>query len=235
MKSLGIDPGDVQDLRYRGNGWPGDEASALAAEVDKQGGVTDRRHVTGKTGGLGDDVLVGHGHDRDVNSGQAPDLVGVDASGVDDDVTLDAAVVGLDGAHRSTIDVDARDARLGEDRRPALACPLGERQGELARVQVPVGRQERSPVETVDRHRGEQPQGLLGRHHVQGQPERLGPSSLSLQLLHPFGRRGEPQRADLAPARLELDFLFEVAVELDRVHHHLGEAERRAQLADKPG
>src|SRR5262249_25510911 len=53
--------------------------------------------------------------------------------------------------------------------------------------------------------------------------------------LQPLLRRGEPERADLAPAGLEPDLGAERAVELDRVHHHLRQAQRAAQLADEAG
>src|SRR5262249_45373866 len=39
---------------------------------------------------------------------------------------------------------------------------------------------------------------------------------------------------DLAPPGLEADLLSERPVQLDRAHHHPGEAERAAQLADEP-
>ena len=67
------------------------------------------------------------------------------------------------------------------------------------------------------------------------EPEGLSPGRLPLQLLHPLGRRGEAERADLAPAGLELDLVAQLPVELDRVHHHPGQAERAAQLADEAG
>ena len=74
----------------------GDEAPTFAPEVDEQRRIAHRRHVAGESGRLGYHVLVGHGHDRDVHSRQLSDLVGVDATGVDDDLALDAALVGLD-------------------------------------------------------------------------------------------------------------------------------------------
>ena len=109
-----------------------------------------------------------------------------------------------DRPHAAAVDLDAGDPRLGEDRGAALAGPLGERQGELARVEVAVGGQEGGAVHALDRHRREELLGLLGGHEMERQPEGLGPGGLALQLLHPLGRRGEPERADLAPARLEL-------------------------------
>src|SRR5262249_26204129 len=72
------------------------------------------------------------------------------------------------------------------------------------------------------------------RDQLERQAERRRPAGLPRKLLHPLGRRGEPQRTHLAPARLEADLVAEGAVELDRAHHHLRQAERPAQLADEP-
>ena len=58
---------------------------------------------------------------------------------------------------------------------------------------------------------------------MQRQTERLGPGRLSLELFHVLFRRGESQRADLAPARLEIHLVTQGPVEIDRIHHHLGE------------
>ena len=84
------------------------EPSALAAEVDEQRRVAQRRHVAGQVRRLGDHVLVRHGHDGHVHAGQPADLVGVDAAGVDDDLALDPALVGLDAPHPAVGDVDRR-------------------------------------------------------------------------------------------------------------------------------
>ena len=45
-----------------------------------------------------------------------------------------------------------------------------------------------------------------------GEPERLRPRRLPLQLLHPLGRRGEAEGADFPPAGLELDFGAQITV-----------------------
>ncbi len=209
------------------------EASALAAEVHEQRRVAHCGHVAGKIGGLGYDVLVRHRHDRDVEAGQSSYLVGVDAPSIDDDLAFDTALVGLDGANDPANDVEIGDPRLGENRRSSLAGTFGKGHGELARVEVPVGREEGGTVHPFDRHRGKELLRLLGRHEVQRQAEGLGPGSLTLELLHAFRGGSKAKGADLAPAGLELHLVSQFAVELDRVHHHLREAQRGAQLADE--
>ena len=112
---------------------------------------------------------------------------------------------------------------------------LGEGEGQLARVDVAVGRQIRSAADAVDRHRREEPPCLVGRDQVERQAERLRPARLTRDLLHPFLGGREPQRSDLVPARRETDLGLERPVQVDAVHHHLRQRQRAAQLADEPG
>ena len=57
------------------------------------------------------------------------------------------------------------------------------------------------------------------------------PAGLAAQLLHALLARRQPDAAALDPAA----GLAELPVELDRVHHHLRQVHRAAQLADEPG
>ena len=74
----------------------------------------------------------------------------------------------------------------------------------------------------------------LGRDQLERQPERLRPAGLAARLLPALGRARQPDAAALRPARVELA-AAELPVELDRVHHHPRQRDRRAQLADEPG
>ncbi len=51
---------------------------------------------SGSPAGLVIEVLVRHRDDRDVDAGERPDLARIHASGVDDDLGLDLAPIGLD-------------------------------------------------------------------------------------------------------------------------------------------
>ena len=113
-----------------------------------------------------------HRNDRDVHAREPADLVGVDASRVHDDLALDAALVCLDCLHAAVGEVDAAYPRLGEDRGAALTGSLGERQGELARVEVTVGGKQGRAVHALGRHRREELLGLLGRDEMKsGSPK----------------------------------------------------------------
>jgi hypothetical protein len=81
---------------------------------------------------------------------------------------------------------------------------------------------------SVGRHEREQVAGLVGRDQLERQPERLRPAGLPAELLHPLLARGQPDAAALDPAR-------DRPVELDRVHHHLRQRDRAAQLPYEPG
>ena len=83
----------------------------------------------------------------------------------------------------------------GGDLRPAPPRPLGERERELARVDVAVGGQEGGAEHAVRRHRREERLRLLGRDQLEREAERLRPAGLPRDLLHPLveeASRSEP-------------------------------------------
>ncbi len=175
-----------------------------------------------------------HRHDGHVHARERAELLREHAARVDDDLGLDLALVGDDAGDAAALDRDAGDARVLVDLRAAAACALREREGELRRVDVAVGRQVGGAEHAVGRHRREQPLRLGRGDQLERQPERLRPARLARELLHPLLGRRQPQRADLAPAGLEPDLVPERPVQLDRVHHHLRQRERAAQLAHQP-
>ena len=212
-----------------------DQPARLGPEVDEQRRVSHRRHLEREPRRLRDEVLVRHRHDRDVDARESADLLRVHATGVDDDLGLDRAAVGLDARHAPALDGDARDAGAGRDLCAAAPRPFGERERELARVDVAVGGQERRAEDAVRDHRWKELLRLVGRDQLERQTERLRPARLPRDLLHPLGRRREPERPDLVPARLETHFGLERAVEVDALHHHPRERERAAELTNQAG
>ena len=176
-----------------------------------------------------------HRDDRDVDARERAELLREHAARVDDDLGLDLAAVGDDAGDAAAARRDRGHARAGADLGAAAARALGERERELARVDVAVGGEVGRAEHALGRHRREQPLRLLGRDELERQPERLRPARLARELLHALLRRGEAQRADLLPARLQADLVGERAVEVDRVHHHPRQRQRAAQLPDEPG
>ena len=176
-----------------------------------------------------------HRDDRHLDPGERADLAREHAAGVDHDLRLDRALVGLDAGDAPAFDADRGHARVRVDLGAAAARALGERERELARVDVAVGGEVGGAEHAVGRHRREHLLRPLGGDELERQPERLRPAGLARQLLHPLLGGGEPQRPDLVPAGLELDLLAQRPVEVDRVHHHLRERQGSAQLADEPG
>jgi len=119
-----------------------DEPARLAAEVDEEGGVAHRRHVERDAGRPGDQVLMRHRDDRDDDACERADLAGEHPARVYDELRLDLPLVGLDAGDAVPLDADAGQARAGGDLGAAAARALREREGELARVDVAVGREE---------------------------------------------------------------------------------------------
>ncbi len=210
-------------------------AARLRSEVDEAVGIAHRRHIGPDAGDrLGQHVLVLERHDRDLDARQVPDLRGVDAAGVHDDVRVDRTVVlGRDAADAAVFDGDAGHARVRPDLRAAPARPLGQRHGEVARIDLAVGGE---PRRAQDPGRVEQRpalERLLHGDDLQRQAERLAPSFEALQFLQPFGRGRQPQRSHLAPRRIDAGLRGEPPVQVRRVHHHPGQRHARAELPDE--
>ena len=129
---------------------------------------------------------------------------------------------------------DRRHARLRGDLGAAATRALRQGKGELARVDVAVRGEVGGAEHALGRHRREELLSFLGGDELEGEPEGLRPAGLARKLLHAFLGRGEAERADLVPAGLEADLVRQRAVELDRAHHHPGQAQGAAQLPDEP-
>ena len=174
-----------------------------------------------------------HRNDRHVDSRERSDLAGVHTAGVDDDLGLDLAPIGLDRFDATSSRANAEDARSLLDLGPAAARSFGERERELAGVDVAVRGKVRSSQDAIGRDGREEPLRFLGRDELEREAEGLRPARLPRDLVQPLGRRGKPERAHLVPAGLELHLVLEPAIELDTLHHHLRQRERAAELADE--
>ena len=177
---------------------------------------------------------MGEGDDRDRARREPADLGRVHAAGVDHDVGLDVAALRAHAVHAAAVHVDPGHARAGEDAAAPAARAVGQRVGELRRVEVAVGRQPRGAEHAVGDHQREPLLRLRRADQLERQAERLGPAGLAPRLLPALGRAGQPDAAALDPARVELA-AAELPVQLDRVHHHLRQRHRRAQLAHETG
>ena len=134
-----------------------DEATDLGAEVDEVVGVAQRRQrLERRVERLGDQVLVAVGDDRQVDADHARELGRVHAGSVDDDLALDAALIGLDGGDAAVLrHLDAGDSNARLDLRADAPRGVRERERELARVEVAVVGDERSREHAAGAHRRE--------------------------------------------------------------------------------
>ena len=207
-----------------------DEPAGLRAEIDEKGWVTHGRHIQPQPARSCDQVLVGHRYQRHIHPGEAPDLRREHAPGVDDQISVDGAAIGDNAAHGVPGELDGGHSCVFADLRAPLPGPGDQSERELAGVDVAVGAQIGGSEHAFSRHGWKELLGLLGRDQLQRKAERLRPTRLAGQLLHPLLARRQAQRPDLVPAGLEAGLRLEVPVEVDRVHHHPGQAERAAQL-----
>ncbi len=178
---------------------------------------------------------MGHRDDRDRHADEPRDVGRRHAAGVHDDVGADRALVGHDLVHAAAAQRDLGHARARADLGAVATRAVGQREGELARVEVAVLRQPGGAQDALGRHEREALLRLGRRDDLERQPEGLGPARLPAQLLHALRARREAEAADLVPAGILAGLAPQIGVQADRVHHHPGQADRRAQLADEAG
>ena len=135
-----------------------DEAADLGAEVDEVVGVAQRRQrLERRVERLGDEVLVPERDDRQVDADEPRELRRVHAGRVDDDLALDRAPDRV-----STATTRPSRVSMPVTRRPHLdlraepARRVGERERQLARVEVAVVGDVRRGEHAVRAHRREQ-------------------------------------------------------------------------------
>ena len=174
-----------------------------------------------------------HRDDWHRNAGEEADLAREHPARVDDDVGLDRALVRLDADDAAVLEADPRHAGVRMDLGTAPPSAFGERERQLARVDVAVGGEEGAAQNAIGGHRREELASALGGDELEREPERLRPARLAAELLHAFLGRREAKRADLVPSGLEPHLVLERPVELDRAHHHLREADRASELPDE--
>ena len=184
---------------------------------------------------LGDQVLVGKRNHRDRDARHAPDLPGKHARGIDHHLAGDRSALRLDASHPPAVDADAGHPSARQDCRSAAPCPGREGLRQARWIQVAVGRQPGGAKDPIGDHQREAALGLIRADQIHRQAIRLGPTRLAAQLLHPFRRAGQPERANLAPAGIHSCFVGERPIGGHAVSHHPGQRGARAQLAHQAG
>ena len=182
-----------------------DEPARLAAEVHEERWVAHCRHVQRDARGLRDQVLVRHRHDRDVDARESADLAGEHPARVDDHLRLDRALVRLHAGHPPVLDPDAGDARVRVELGAALPGSVGEREGELAGVDVAVRREVGGAEDALGGHGREELLRLGGRRRARagGRTSSPSPPGARAPPCAPPRRRGAASRprAIRSPAR----------------------------------
>ena len=181
---------------------------------------------------LGDEVLVRERDDRDAHAGQAPELGGEHAAGVDDDLAPRSAPHSVShAAHAAVARRRSPVTRVCvKIRAPPAPRALGQRVGQLRRVEVAVGRQVGRAAHAVGRPSAGSARAPPRPRAARAAARTSAPTpTWRCELLLALGRAGQPQRR-----RTPTQPQSERAVELDRVHHHPRQRDR-ARAAGRRG
>ena len=188
---------------------------------------------------LGDDVLVLDRDDRDVETEHGARLAGEVAGRADDVVGGDVALVGADHPAPVGGALEARHRGHAVDLGPQGAGTLGERLGEVGRLDVAVVRMLDRAEEAVRLAQRPDLLDLRRGEHVHVDADRLGDAGIGHELVPAVRRAGKTDVGDL----LEADWLARLglqrAVKLHRVlvdlAHRVAHVEERQEAGGVPG
>ena len=135
-------------------------------------GIAQRRHARcHAVDAFGDEILVLHRYERNVNPGHTPDLARPLPATDDEFIAGHAAPIGGDRTHAAILDVDPRDLHSFGNGDASLARSFGERHRDVSRRHLSVHRKEGGADHVVDLHERPQILGLLGVEEMHLEPE----------------------------------------------------------------
>ena len=235
-----VDAVDAIGLRAGGLVRADEDAVDLAAVVRRRAGVAgdgdlpiERLHRIER---LGDEVLMDHGDDRDVESHHGTDLRGVVAGGVDDVLADDAALLGDDFPSTVGQCVHVGDAVFPDDLRTQLASTLRQGIGGTGGVGPAVVRRPQRGLDVVDvLHERIELANFVSADDLvlDTEPIQLG-ADLTVPE-HVLVGDCEPQGTAAVPARRQSGLLLDRRVERDGLLVDLGHVEVTDEIRHETG
>ena len=235
-----VDAVDAIGLRAGGLVRADEDAVDLAAVVRRRAGVAgdgdlpiERLHRIER---LGDEVLMDHGDDRDVESHHGTDLRGVVAGGIDHVLAHDAALLGDDFPSTVGQCVHVGDAVVPDDLRTQLASTLRQGIGGTGGVGPAVVRRPQRGLDVVDvLHERIELANFVSADDLvlDTEPIQLG-ADLTVPE-HVLVGDSEPQGAAAVPARRQSGLRFDRRVERDGLLVDLGHVEIADEVRHEAG
>ena len=212
-----------------------EQTTDLLPHVDVPVGVAQHRKIGRHPGhGLGHDVEVLGGVQRHRDPGHVTDLARPHARAVHHDLARHVAAGGTHAGHAIVLHANARHRRVLEDRRPALARALGQRERGVDGIRAPVARQPQGTDQIIRAHqRPAAPRlGRCDDFHVD--PEASRHRGQPLQLVHALSGSRHAHAAGTAKAGRLAGLGFQSLVQLGPVLGELGEVLGGAKLSHEP-
>ena len=165
---------------------PDDQATALLARVERVVRIAEDRQLDRARLDLwhrvGQQIMVLHRDDRQLDAGEPSHLAGPLARG-DDDVLGPNVALGRRHSPATALADELRHSGVTQNGGAAIDGPFRERVRQARRIDVPVGRQVSGSEDTVGSRKREQLERPLGRDDLERDADALGDTAHVLELV----------------------------------------------------
>ncbi len=185
---------------------------------------------------LGDDVLMLHRNDRNIDPDHATRITGEIARGGDDVLASNVALVGHHLPLAVRLPLDRRHSRLAVDLAAAVARAPRQRLGEVGRLDVAVLRMLDGADDPLDVAERPDVLDLAGGEELHLDPaDRRGDAGVIMVLVEPVAGAGEADVGYLAEADVEAGLLLQRLIEGDGIFVDLPNRVAEVEQRQKPG
>ena len=220
-----------------------DQPAPLLAQIPRAVGLAQHPHLgqPRRVAGLnlrvrlGDDVLVLHRDDGDVQTDHRAGAPGEVTGRADHVLADDVALVGVHAPLAARGPGDPRDRGVAVDLRAAIARAGRERLGQIRRLHVAVSGVADRPDQAVDVAQRPDLLHLHGRQELDVDPDGARHARVLAILVHPIAVHREPDVADEPQAHVLAGLLLQGAVQLHRVLVDLSDGIAHVEQGEQPG
>ena len=184
---------------------------------------------------FGDDILMFDRDHRDIEPNHRPGLAGKIAGAGNDMLAGNVALIGGHQPFAIRLLADPGHHRVPVNRRPALPRPLGQRLGQIGRLDIAIVRMLDRPQHTVGVAQRPDRLDLIRGEEIHVDANRPRDTGIIMIFVHPVGGRRQPDVGHLREADIQPGFCRQCGIQPDRILVQLADRVAEVEQWQQPG